>query len=216
MSLREVGGRFFPTGSKPSEQRSCSASAPPSPASGWWWSRRVFVRSLNETRTGWFRAFLEIPEGSASLPELELPVRAKRTLTFRLKEAVTAAYADESAARASEKWSWVSWSLGPSRRRSSSSRSDPREVSPWRARQAARLGGPLKAWEAGEAQAAISEERCRRLGFSRRYSRAARHGPLARPPRGAAPSDRPTSRAPAPGTARGAPRPRSGSDARPR
>ena len=65
---------------------------------------RVFVRSWNDKPTGWYRAFLETPEGSVQLSDRELAVRAKRTRSVRLQEAVTAAYAEKYPTKASQKW----------------------------------------------------------------------------------------------------------------
>ena len=65
---------------------------------------RVFVRSWNDKPTGWYRAFLETPEGAAQLPDQELAVRAKRVRSVRLQEAVTAAYAEKYPTKASRKW----------------------------------------------------------------------------------------------------------------
>jgi len=65
---------------------------------------RVFVRSWNDKPTGWFRAFLEEPEGSVQVGDRELAVRAKRVRSVRLQEAVTAAYAEKYPTKASQKW----------------------------------------------------------------------------------------------------------------
>jgi hypothetical protein len=66
--------------------------------------RRVFVRSWNDKATGWYRAFLETPHGSVQLPDREIAVRAKRTRSVPLQEAVTAAYAEKYPTKASQKW----------------------------------------------------------------------------------------------------------------
>jgi hypothetical protein len=65
---------------------------------------RVFVRSWNDKPTGWYRAFLETPEGSVQLPDREVAVGTKRTRSPRLQEAVTAAYAEKYPTKASQKW----------------------------------------------------------------------------------------------------------------
>jgi len=65
---------------------------------------RVFVRSWNDKPTGWYRAFLETPEGAAQLPDRELAVRAKQVRSSRLREAVTTAYAEKYPTKASQKW----------------------------------------------------------------------------------------------------------------
>ena len=65
---------------------------------------RVFVRSWNDRPTGWYRAFLEAPEGSAQLLDREHAVRAMRVRSSRLQEAVTAAYAEKYPTKASQRW----------------------------------------------------------------------------------------------------------------
>src|SRR5205823_2732241 len=56
---------------------------------------RAFVRSWNDKPTGWYRAFQAEPLGSIQLPGKEIPVRARRTRSERLREAVTAADAEQ-------------------------------------------------------------------------------------------------------------------------
>lgn len=65
---------------------------------------RVFVRSWNDEPTGWYRAFVEMPKGTVQLPDRELAVRAKRTRSVRLQEAVTSAFAEKYPTKASQKW----------------------------------------------------------------------------------------------------------------
>jgi hypothetical protein len=65
---------------------------------------RAFVRPWNDKPTGWYRAFLAEPCGSIQLAGREIAVRARRTRSERLREAVTRAYAEKYDTRASEKW----------------------------------------------------------------------------------------------------------------
>jgi len=55
--------------------------------------RRVFVRSWDVTPDGWFHAFVEEPHGAIQIGKRTLRVRAVRTRSERLKDAVDAAYA---------------------------------------------------------------------------------------------------------------------------
>jgi hypothetical protein len=65
---------------------------------------RVFVRSWNDKPTGWYRAFQAEPLGSIQLAGREIPIRARRTQSERLRDAVTRAYAGKYDTNASEKW----------------------------------------------------------------------------------------------------------------
>jgi hypothetical protein len=65
---------------------------------------RVFVRSWNDKPTGWYRAFVAEPDGSVQLAGREIAVRAVRTRSERLRDAVTRAYAVKYNTKASEKW----------------------------------------------------------------------------------------------------------------
>jgi hypothetical protein len=53
---------------------------------------RVFVRSWSLKPDGWYRTFLEEPRGTMQIAGQELPVRAVRTRSERLKDAVDQAY----------------------------------------------------------------------------------------------------------------------------
>jgi hypothetical protein len=55
--------------------------------------RRVFVRSWGLKERSWYTTFLEEPWGAITVGGRELPVRAVRTRSERLKEAVDRAYA---------------------------------------------------------------------------------------------------------------------------
>ncbi len=54
---------------------------------------RIFVRSWSIKPRSWYRTFLEKPRGIISIDGRELPVRAVRTRSDRLKDAVDRAYA---------------------------------------------------------------------------------------------------------------------------
>jgi hypothetical protein len=59
--------------------------------------RRVFVRSWSLKPQGWWRVFLEEPHGVVQVNGIEIPVRAVRTRSERLKKAVDIAYAAKYA-----------------------------------------------------------------------------------------------------------------------
>jgi hypothetical protein len=65
---------------------------------------RVFVRSWNDKRTGWFQAFRKEPRGTVQVGELELAVRGKVVRGARLRDAVTAAYGEKYPTKGSRKW----------------------------------------------------------------------------------------------------------------
>jgi hypothetical protein len=65
---------------------------------------RAFVRSWNDKPTGWYRAFQAEPLGSIQLAGREIPVRARRTRSERLRDAVTRAFAGKYDTKASQKW----------------------------------------------------------------------------------------------------------------
>ena len=56
---------------------------------------RVFVRSWSLKERSWYRTFLEDPRGTIQVGEREIPVRAVRTRSERLKDAVSRAYLDK-------------------------------------------------------------------------------------------------------------------------
>jgi hypothetical protein len=53
---------------------------------------RVFVRSWSLKARSWYRTFLDDPVGEINVDGRELPVRAVRTRSERLKDAVSRAY----------------------------------------------------------------------------------------------------------------------------
>ena len=54
---------------------------------------RVFVRPWNDRPTGWYRAFLAEPRGTALIGDRDVPVRARRARGEKLNDAVDRAYA---------------------------------------------------------------------------------------------------------------------------
>ena len=64
--------------------------------------RRVFVRSWNDRRTGWYRAFLAEPRGSVKVGEREVPVRARPMRAEKLNDAVDRAYAGKYTTKANQ------------------------------------------------------------------------------------------------------------------
>jgi hypothetical protein len=56
---------------------------------------RVFVRSWSLKPRSWYRTFLEEPRGAIQIAGREVPVRAVRTRSERLKDAVDRAYLEK-------------------------------------------------------------------------------------------------------------------------
>ena len=56
---------------------------------------RVFVRSWSLLPRSWYRTFLEDPRGAVNVAGREIPVRAVRTRSERLKDAVDRAYLEK-------------------------------------------------------------------------------------------------------------------------
>ena len=65
---------------------------------------RVFARSWNDKPTGWFRAFKEEPSGTIQVGDREIPVRGKPVRSARIRDAVTAAFAEKYNTKGSRKW----------------------------------------------------------------------------------------------------------------
>jgi len=65
---------------------------------------RVLVRSWNDKRDGWYRAFLAEPRGAILLGETEIPVRAVRVRSARLIDAASDAYAAKYDTKANLKY----------------------------------------------------------------------------------------------------------------
>lgn len=56
---------------------------------------RVFVRSWSLKPRSWYRTFLEDPTGVMTVGDAEIPIRAVRTRSERLKSAVDRAYIEK-------------------------------------------------------------------------------------------------------------------------
>lgn len=56
---------------------------------------RVFVRSWSLKPRSWYRTFLEEPRGAIMVADREIPVRAVRTRSEHLKDAVSRAYVEK-------------------------------------------------------------------------------------------------------------------------
>ena len=65
---------------------------------------RVYARSWTLKRGGWYRTFLEDPLGTIQVGEREIRVRAVRTRSERVRDAVEAAYAEKYDTKASQKY----------------------------------------------------------------------------------------------------------------
>ena len=65
---------------------------------------RVFARSWSDKPTGWFRAFRKEPSGTVQVGELEVAVRGKPVRSARVRDAVTAAFAEKYNTKGSRKW----------------------------------------------------------------------------------------------------------------
>lgn len=57
--------------------------------------KRVFVRSWSLKPRSWYRAFLQEPRGAIQINGAEIPIRAMRTRSERLKDAIDEAYGDK-------------------------------------------------------------------------------------------------------------------------
>lgn len=65
---------------------------------------RVFARSWNDKPTGWFQSFRKEPHGTIQVEKLELPVKGKVVRSARVRDAVTAAFAEKYHTKGSKKW----------------------------------------------------------------------------------------------------------------
>jgi hypothetical protein len=65
---------------------------------------RVFVRSWNDKPTGWFRAFKREAAGTIQVGDREIAVRGKPVRGARVRDAVTAAFAEKYPTKGSKKW----------------------------------------------------------------------------------------------------------------
>jgi hypothetical protein len=67
-------------------------------------SERVFVRSWSLKPQGWYRTFLKEPLGAIEVAGREVPVRALRTRSERIKDAVDLAYLEKYSTSGSLKY----------------------------------------------------------------------------------------------------------------
>lgn len=65
---------------------------------------RVFVRSWYDKPTGWFRAFKKEPSGMIQFGDREVRVRGKAVRSSRIRDAVTAAFAEKYNTKGSRQW----------------------------------------------------------------------------------------------------------------
>jgi hypothetical protein len=65
---------------------------------------RLFARSWDVKRGGWFDTFLRDPLGRIQIGERELRVRAVRVRSEKLLDAIEAAYATKYVTPAAQKW----------------------------------------------------------------------------------------------------------------
>ena len=65
---------------------------------------RVFVRSWNNKKSGWYASFLQNPIGKISLSEREIAVRAKRVRGERLFDTIDQAYGEKYNTPGSQKY----------------------------------------------------------------------------------------------------------------
>jgi hypothetical protein len=65
---------------------------------------RVFVRPWYDNPSGWHRAISIDPRGTILVSNREIPIRARKTRSERLFDAVDAAYAEKYTTKASLKW----------------------------------------------------------------------------------------------------------------
>lgn len=65
---------------------------------------RIFARSWYDKPTGWFRAFKKEPTGTIQIGKLEIPVRGKPVRSARIRDAVTAAFAEKYNTKGSRTW----------------------------------------------------------------------------------------------------------------
>src|SRR3954467_8912125 len=64
---------------------------------------RVFARSWNDKPTGWFQAFRKHASGAVQVGDLEVSVRGRPVRSARIRDAVTAAYAQKYPTKGSRK-----------------------------------------------------------------------------------------------------------------
>ena len=65
---------------------------------------RIFARSWSDKPTGWFRAFKKELNGTIQINDLEISVQGKPVRSARVRDAVTAAFAEKYNTKGSQKW----------------------------------------------------------------------------------------------------------------
>ena len=65
---------------------------------------RVFTRSWSDKPTGWFRAFKKEPKGSVQVGERTIRVQGKTVRSAKMRDAVTAAFAEKYPTKGSRQW----------------------------------------------------------------------------------------------------------------
>ncbi len=65
---------------------------------------RLFVRTWYDKPAGWYRAFLDEPDGFIQIDGIDIPVRARVVRSKRLRDAVTEAYRGKYNTKGSLKW----------------------------------------------------------------------------------------------------------------
>lgn len=65
---------------------------------------RVYARSWGLSKDGWYRTFLDDPNGAIQVGEREIRVRAVPAPSERVRDKVEEAYAAKYETRASQKW----------------------------------------------------------------------------------------------------------------
>jgi hypothetical protein len=66
--------------------------------------KRAFARSWYDKPTGWFQAFKKEPTGSIQAGDLDIPVRGKVVRSAKIRDAVTAAFAEKYPTKGSKVW----------------------------------------------------------------------------------------------------------------
>ena len=129
---------------------------------------RVFVRSWSQKPRSWYRTFLEEPRGVVQVEGREVPVRAVRTRSERLKQAIDRAYLDKYDTPGSIKYAR---DLGRAASRATTTELVPR-------RSPAAAGPARRPSEAARGRARAGRARRtgagRRLGAGRREARSGR------------------------------------------
>jgi hypothetical protein len=65
---------------------------------------RVLVRSWNDKKTGWYRAFVDKKRGHIRIDNREIPVRARKVTSEKLLDAMDVAYAEKYDSRSGLKY----------------------------------------------------------------------------------------------------------------